>query len=79
MPSESLADVTQKDWIRACIKLGLFVDVKHGKGSHALIHHPTTGAKYTLQRELHRIINIKIFHQLEKWGFTKEQIFEALR
>ncbi len=79
MPSESLADITQKDWIRACLKLGLRVDTKHGKGSHALVCHPTTGAKYTLQQRLHRIINVRIFHTLEQWGFSNEQIFEALR
>ncbi len=79
MPSESLADITQKDWIRACQKLGLMIETKHGKGSHVLVCHPTTHLKYTLQRELHRIINIKIFNKLKQWGFSEEQIFEALR
>jgi predicted RNA binding protein YcfA (HicA-like mRNA interferase family) len=79
MPSEGLADIKQKDWIRACKKLGLQVETRHGKGSHALICYPTTGAKYTLQHDLHKIINIKIFRKLEEWGFTREHIFESLR
>ncbi|MEK7665580.1 MAG: hypothetical protein AAB337_01725 [Patescibacteria group bacterium] len=79
MPSESLADVTQKDWIRACLKLGLRVETKYGKGSHVLVCHPMEGMKYTLQRDLHRLINIKIFNQLKKWGFNEEEILNALR
>ena len=79
MPSESLADIRQKDWMRACLKLGLRVETKHGKGSHVLICHKTNGTKYTLQRDLYRIINVKIFHKLKEWGFSEEEIFEALR
>ncbi len=79
MPSESLADVKQRDWLRACAKLGLRIETKHGKGSHALVCHPVTGAKYTIQHDLHRIINVKIFSKLKAWGFQDEQIFEALR
>ena len=79
MPSESLSDVTQRDWIRACSKLGLTVDTRHGRGSHILVKHPTSGIKYTIQNDLHRIINIKIFNKLKQWGFTEEQIHEALR
>lgn len=79
MPSESLSDVKQSDWIRACHKLGLIVDTKHGKGSHVLVKHPNNGMKYTLQRDLNRIINIKIFNKLKQWGFDEKTIFEALR
>ena len=79
MPSESLADVTQKDWIRAARKLGLAVETGRGKGAHVLVKHPTTGAKYTVQSDLHRIINVKICNKLKQWGFTEEQVLEALR
>jgi len=79
MPSESLADVKQSDWIRASRKLGLQVETKHGKGSHVLVKHPTNGTKYTVQHDLHRVLNIKIFNKLKQWGFTDEQVFEALR
>ena len=79
MPSESLADVRQRDWIRACRKLGLDVITNRGKGGHVLVKHPKTGTKYTVQSDLHKIINIKIFNKLKEWGFGEEQIFEALR
>lgn len=79
MPRESLADVKQRDWIRVCRKLGLQVETNRGKGGHVLVKHPSNGNKYTVQSDLHKIINIKIFNKLQQWGFTEEQIFEALR
>lgn len=79
MPSQSLSDITQKDWIRACCKLGLQVETKYGKGSHVLVKHPLNGMKYTIQHDLHRIINVKIFSKLKQWGFSEEQIDEVLR
>lgn len=79
MPSESLADITQRDWIRACRKLGLEVETGRGKGGHVLVKHPQNGMKYTVQSDLHKVINIKIFNKLKQWGFTEDQIFEALR
>ncbi len=79
MPSRSLADIGQHDWIRACHKLGLGVETGHGKGSHVLIKHPIDSRKYTLQRHLHKTINIKIFKKLLEWGFDEETLWEALR
>lgn len=79
MSSESLADVKQGDWIRACRKLGLLVETRRGKGGHVLVKHPSNGCKYTVQSDLHKVINIKIFSKLKQWGFTDAQIFEALR
>lgn len=79
MPSESLADIKQNDWIRACRKLGLQVETHRGKGGHVLVKHPQNGTKYTVQSDLHRVINIKIFNKLKQWGFTERQLFEALR
>ncbi|MEK7516304.1 MAG: hypothetical protein AAB562_01780 [Patescibacteria group bacterium] len=79
MPSESLADVKQSDWIRACRKLGLRVETRHGKGSHVLVKHPQNGSKYTIQYDLHRVINIKIFNKLKQWGLVEDAILEALR
>jgi len=49
MSSESLADVKQGDWIRACRKLGLQVETNRGKGGHVLVKHPQNGMKYTVQ------------------------------
>lgn len=79
MPSESLSDLKQSDWIRACKKLGLVVDTKRGKGVHILVKHPQNGSKYTIQSDLFKVANIKIFNTLKRWGFADEKIFEALR
>jgi predicted RNA binding protein YcfA (HicA-like mRNA interferase family) len=78
MPSRSLADLNQNDWVRASRKLGLTANSKSGKGSHLLIKHPSDSRKYTIQRHLHKAINRKIFKKLLEWGFTDEQIWEAL-
>ncbi|KKW37135.1 MAG: hypothetical protein UY81_C0003G0015 [Candidatus Giovannonibacteria bacterium GW2011_GWA2_53_7] len=78
MPKRSLADVRQKDWIRACHKLGLLVETQHGKGGHVLVKHPRDGRKYTIQYHLNRLINIKLFKVLLDWGFSEEGIWEAL-
>jgi len=40
MPSRSFSDITQIQWERACLKLGLKVETKSGKGSHILVKHP---------------------------------------
>ena len=79
MSSHSLADITQDDWIRGCRKLGLVVETQHGKGSHALVKHPTNNSKYTIQRKLHKMINKRIFAVMEQWGFKEEEIWDALR
>lgn len=78
MPNRSFSDISQKQWIKACIKLGLEVDKRSGKGSHVLIKHPSTGHKYTLQKSLHKFINMKIFKKLLEWGLDEEKIWEAL-
>ncbi len=73
-----LSDLKQSDWIRASRKLGLVVDCSKGKGSHCLIINPQTNRQYTLQRKLHKFINIKIFKKLLEWGFEESAIMEAL-
>jgi len=78
MPSRSLADISQQDWIRACGRLGLIVETKHGKSSHVLVCQPNGNAKYTLQYHLHKLINQKIFNKLKSWGFSEEQIWDVL-
>ncbi len=79
MSSRSFSDITQSQWIKACRKLGLIVDSTSGKGSHVLVKHPNTEAKYTIQHNLHKFINMKIFKKLLEWGFDEEQVWEALR
>jgi len=79
MPSRSFSDITQSQWIKACTKLGLIVESKHGKGSHVLVKHPKTEHKYTIQNNLHKFINMKIFKKMLEWGFEEEQIWDALK
>lgn len=79
MPSRSFSDIKQSQWIKACKKLGLVVDTQSGKGSHVLVHHPNTGHKYTIQRDLHKFINMKIFKKMMEWGFEEEDIWKALK
>jgi len=78
MPSRSFSDITQSKWIKACYKLDLVVESKHGKGSHVLVKHPQTEHKYTIQNKLHKFINMKIFKKMLEWGFEEEQIWDAL-
>ena len=79
MPSRSFSDITQRQWKKACQKLGLLVETKSGKGSHILIKHPSTEHKYTIQKNLHKFLNIKIFQKLLEWGFEEEAIWKALK
>ena len=78
MPSRSFSDISQVQWAKVCLKLGLEVETKHGKGSHILIKHLQTGRKYTIQKDLHKFINMKIFKKLLEWGFDEEDIWKAL-
>jgi len=43
------------------------------------VKHPQTGHKYTIQKNLHKFINIKIFEKMLEWGFDEERIWEALK
>ena len=75
MSNQSLADLQQRDWIRACLKLGLVVETSHGKGSHILMKHPRDGHKYTIQKHLRRLINQKIFKKLIDYNICFIWIF----
>ena len=73
------SDLKQRDWLRACRKLGLLVDCRRGDGSHCLVKHPKTDAKYTIQHKLHKFLNMKIFKKMMEWGFQEPEIWEALK
>jgi len=73
MSSRSFSDITQSQWIKACRKLGLIIDSGFGKGSHIRVEHPYTRAKYTIQHNLHKIINIKIFKKMMEWVLTRRK------
>ena len=75
---DGLSDLKQKDWIRACKKLDLIVDCSKGKGSHCLIKHPLRNKSYTIQKNLYKIANQKIFKKLQEWGFTEKDIKKAI-
>lgn len=79
MSSRSFSDITQVRWIKACRKLGLEVETRFGKGSHIKVIHPGTNNKYTIQHNLHKFLNIKIFKKMMEWGFEEEEIWEALK
>lgn len=79
MSSHSFSDITQSQWIKACTKLGLEVETDKGNGSHILVRHPKTNSKYTIQYNLHKFLNIKIFKKMLEWGFEEEQVWKSLK
>lgn len=75
----SLSDIKQKDWVKACKRLGLEVNKRAGKGSHILVKSPNSGAKTTIQNHLYPIANLQIYKKLLEWGFKEEEIDKALK
>ena len=76
----SLTDLTQRKWLRACKKLGLNVDVKSGKGSHARVKHPSNGLRpLTIPHNTHKMISLAIYKTLLEWGFSEEEIDKSLK
>lgn len=72
----NITSAKQKDWLKAAKKLGLEVNKKGGKGSHAMIVNGSQ--KYTIQTKLFPIANIKIMKKFVEWGFSEEEILKAL-
>jgi predicted RNA binding protein YcfA (HicA-like mRNA interferase family) len=79
VPRPSFSNIKQKDWIKACKKLGMEVDKTRGKGSHCLVKSPTSGAKYTIQKNLHNIANLKIYQKMLEWGIDEDDLNDALK
>ena len=76
----SLTDLTQKQWLKACKKLGLNVDVKSGKGSHARVKHPSNSLRpLTIPHNTHKMIGLAVYKTLLEWGFSEEEIDKALK
>ena len=76
----SLTDLTQKKWLKACRKLGLMVDTKSGKGSHARVKHPSGNLRpLTIPHNTHKMISLVIYKTLLEWGFEEEEIDKALK
>jgi len=76
----SITDLTQKQWIKACKKLGLIVDTKKGKGSHVRVSHPSGGLHpLTIPNKTHKMLSIALYKSLLEWGFGEEEIDKALK
>lgn len=75
----SLTNLKQKDWVKACKKLGLVIDKKKGKGSHYRIVNPDTNQTTTLPYKCHKYISLNIYGTLLEWGISEEDLDKALR
>ena len=75
----SLTNLKQKQWSKACIKLGLIVDKKKGKGSHYRIVNPVTNQATTLPSDCHKYISLDIYKTLLEWGYSEVDIDKALQ
>ena len=75
----SLSSLTQKKWSKACKKLGLIVDKKKGKGSHYRVVNPKTNKKTTLPSDCHKYISLDLYKTFLDWGFSEEELDEALK
>ena len=77
----SLSDLTQKQWLAACKRLGLVVDVSKGKGSHARVYMPNApkSMPMTIPNHMNKITNIKTRKKLIEWGFSEKEINKALK
>ena len=78
----SVSDISQRQWLKACRKLGLKVDTKKGKGSHARIYHPERKdvPPTTIAYHTNPIINRKIIKYLkDTYKFTDREINDALK
>jgi hypothetical protein len=74
----NLTNITQKKWAKACIRLGLEVDKKKGKGSHYRIINPVNHRKQTLPSDCHKFISLEIYKTLLEWNINEEDIDKAL-
>lgn len=76
----SFSDITQRDWRRACMKLGLRIIIgkSGGKGSHIKVFIPKLNRPYIIQSNLNKLINQKIFKKLIQAGFSEQDIWRAL-
>lgn len=75
----SLSDVNQKRWLKACKKLGLEVYVSSGKGSHAIVKGGNRSERpLTIPNHTYPVLSKKIYKRLQSWGFSEQEINNAL-
>ncbi len=75
------SDITQKQWIKACKKLGLTVMVSRGHGSHVRVYLADGKAStpITIQKHTYKQVNISIYKALLDLGFSEQEIDKALK
>lgn len=83
---QGLGNITQSDWAKAGIRLGLNVSTKGGKGSHIVIrNHKYSNPSNiesliaTVQRNLGKIHNQTIFKHFLEHGIPEDDIWKALK
>lgn len=75
-----ISDLTQKQWIKACKKLGLEIDKKSGKGSHVRVYPPSQALRpMTIPYHTHKMMSISLYKKLLEWGFEENEIDSALK
>ena len=82
---KGLDGIKQKDWLVAGKRLGVEASKKGGNGSHAVLRDPrypdpsdTRGLISTIQKKLFKQANQAIFKQLLNYGFSEDEIWQAL-
>lgn len=75
----SVTNITQKQWLKAMKKLGLEVDKKKVKGSHARIFNPNNKKATTVPNHCHKFINLGLYKVLLEWDYSEEEIDNALK
>ncbi len=75
-----ISDLSQKQWIKACKKLGLKVDKNSGKGSHVRVYPLSKALRpMTIPYHTHKMISIALYKKLLEWGFEESEIDKALK
>lgn len=88
---EEFAGLSRKELIRTLESLGFTIRTDRGKGGHYLAELPTSKAKnnstkgdarngnfITISSKTYNVINKKIYKQLRAYGFSEEDIDDAM-
>lgn len=73
----NLTNTSQKDWCKACKRLGLKIDKKKGKGSHYRVTNPANNKITIVPYKCHKFISLGIYKTLLSWGFEEDEINDA--
>lgn len=76
----NITNLTQKDWLKACKRLGMEIDTKSGKGSHARVYNPSGNFRpQTIPNHMNKYISLELYKTLLMWGFSEEQIDKSVK